>query len=166
MTKSNLSKSNLTKANIAQAKSAKSTEAKKDMGVEAEAANALEFLTKWNTEILTFYARRYQQYALLPLEILTSKSPEDVKDLPERFLEQLMKDYRLEVSRLSEITEVTTGLDAKAESEYALRIQKAQKDAADILAQARAQAERTLKSAEEQAQKMTELPQEEQLKRA
>lgn len=133
----------------------------------AELTQALDFLSRWNAELVTFYAQRYQQYGLLPLRLLACSSPEDFQDLQRTFLARLAADYREEAATLSQIAgSATFQADTTAQADYAASLQKAQEDAAAILEEAKAQAERIVASAEKQARALTEPPEEKERKRA
>lgn len=132
-----------------------------------ELTQALNLLSRWNAELVSFYAQRYQQYGLLPLRLLACTSPEDFKDLQRTFLARLAADYRAEAAALSQIAgSATLRADTSAQADYAASLQKAQADAAAILEEAKAQAERIVASAEEQALALTEPPEEKERKRA
>jgi vacuolar-type H+-ATPase subunit H len=109
------------------------------------------FLLRWNTELIGFYTRRYQQYWQLPLEVLSCRSVDDLHELQEKFRKEILEDYRAEVSRLSSIaTEVSDEAEG-FDNGYASGLLKAQEDAAVIIDQAKKQAERILNTAHDQA---------------
>ena len=111
-----------------------------------------EFLWAWNQELTKFYSQRLQQYWSLPMQAIQCQSPQDWRGLQDQFLEKLANDYRQETSKL---VDLTTGLDAISSDEtsggYEASILKAQKDAAAIIEQAKAQAEHIVKAAAKRA---------------
>lgn len=134
---------------------------------DTEFTQALEFLSHWNSELMGFYARRFQQYGVLPLRLLTCASVSDLKALQHDFLQQLADDYRDEAAKLSQIAATPKlGTDASGTTNYAESLKKAQADATAILDAAKAQAERIVASAEEKACALTEAPEEQERKRA
>lgn len=134
---------------------------------DTEVVPGLRFLIRWNAELTAFYAYRYQQYWALPLRLLSCSTPGDVQTLQGEFVRQLIADYRDEAARLSKIAgEPEQQSGRPMEPDYAARLQKAQQDAAFIIDQAKAQAERILASAEERASQAGELPKRQTKKQA
>jgi len=134
---------------------------------EPSAPSPVEMLSAWNLEIGRFYLRRYQQYWKLPMRMQSLITQNDFKEVQSEFLADLAEDYRGEAARLSQIvdadnaaeptvtTEVTAEATAEAkEREYAASLLKAQEDAAAIIDQAKAQAEKILASAHKRAQEV------------
>lgn len=133
----------------------------------AQPVESLRFLLSWNTELIRFYAHRYQQYGFLPLRFLSCSTLADMQKLQGEFLQQLTVDYRDEADKLSKIAgETDQQSGASLDSDYAAGLQKAQRDAAAIIEEAKAQAARIVASAEEQASRLTEMPEEQEKKRA
>ena len=142
-------------------------ELRTDVAVTPDCDSTLDFLQRWNMELTTFYAQRYLQYAALPMRLFSCRSVAEFEALQKDFLEQLAVDYRREAAKLSWISGAAAeDLDASAVAEYAARLQKAQQDAAAILEQAKAQADRILMSAENHAARLSEPQAEEVRKRA
>ena len=136
-------------------------------GTDAEFTEAMEFLSHWNSELMGFYARRFQQYGVLPLRLLTCASVSDLKALQHEFLQQLADDYRDEAAKLTQIAaEPKLGSEALGTANYAASLKKAQADATAILDAAKAQAERIVASAEEKARTLTDAPEEQERKSA
>lgn len=128
-------------------------------GAGAEILQGMGFLFSWNAELTTFYARRFQQYWSLPFRLAQCVRPEDVQSLQEDFLQRLAADYRNEAARLSRIVsgpgEASPASTDAAEAAYAARLNDAQRDAAMIIEQAKAQAERIVESAEKRTARPT-----------
>lgn len=124
-----------------------------------EVTECMEFLGNWNQSLLGFYVGRLQQYWKVPSEIHPFSSPEEYIQLHERFLTKLVADYTEQAGKLMEIagSERLVSLDP-SESEYAAHLLKAQEDAAKIIDQAKAQAERILSAAEQRADETTAEP--------
>jgi len=110
------------------------------------------FLTQWNAEITRFYAHRYQQYWTIPLRLQSCRTVDDFQALQSEFQLELFEDYRGAASKLSKIAGVDAGQsDKNLETAYAESLLSAQRDAAEIIDQAKAQAERILASAHDRA---------------
>ncbi|GAB4237231.1 MAG: hypothetical protein Kow0032_22860 [Methyloligellaceae bacterium] len=123
---------------------------------EAQLQQALDLLARWNQELVSFYAKRYQQYGLLPLRLLSCTSLDDLQGLQREFAEQLCADYCEEAGKLSQIAATQAApAGASADDAYAARLMKAQEDAAAILEEAKAQAEQIVESAREQVRAMS-----------
>jgi hypothetical protein len=109
-------------------------------------------LSQWNIELASFYGRRMQAYAMLPVTLMLCVSPEDVVDAQEDFSRTLVADYRAAAGKLAE----AAGCDARAipsgdrAQAYAASLLKAQDDARALLDQAQAQARRIIAEAEAQ----------------
>jgi hypothetical protein len=110
----------------------------------------LGMLTQWNTDIASFYGRRMQAYAMLPVNLMLCVSPEDVVDAQEDFSRTLMADYRAAAEKLAQATGLEAGKaqGGDATQAYAAALLKAQDDARAILDQARAQAQRIIAEAQ------------------
>jgi hypothetical protein len=102
----------------------------------------LGMLGQWNMEIASFYGRRLQAYAMLPVNLMLCVSPEDAIDAQEDFSATLLADYRAAAEKLMQAT------GGGATEAYAGALLKAQEDARNILDQARAQAQRIIAEAE------------------
>jgi hypothetical protein len=133
-------------------------------------AQPIEFLFAWNTEIARFYLNRCQQYWLLPLRLLSCAAPADLQTFQVEFLRKLTEDYRDLATKLLQIAGLPTqSLEKAAQEHYAATLLKAQRDAAAILDQAMAQADRMRASAlesSEQTKKPNDMRKERAEKRA
>ena len=136
----------------------------------AQPDQSLQFLSSWNAELIRFYAHRYQEYGMLPLRLLSCSTLADMQRLQGEFLQQLVVDYRDEAATLSKIAgEPDQQSGTSLASDYAAGLQKAQRDAAAIIEEGKAQAARIVASAEEQAKPLPDLPdlpEEQKMKRA
>jgi hypothetical protein len=110
----------------------------------------LGMLNQWNTDIASFYGRRMQAYAMLPVNLMLCVSPGDVADAQEDFSRTLMADYRAAAEKLAQAAGLEAGKTqgGDATQAYAAALLKAQDDARAILEQARAQAQRIIADAE------------------
>ncbi len=124
-------------------------------------ASPLEMLSAWNLEVGRFYLRRYQQYWKLPTRMQSLLTQNDFKEVQSEFFADLAADYRGQAAKLAEIAgahgaahgQATAPTSAEtAEREYAASLLQAQEDAAAIIDQAKAQAEKILASAHKRAQ--------------
>ena len=130
-----------------------------DSGVAPDPSDTIGLLFSWNAELMSFYARRAQQYGALPLRLLTCANASDVQEVQSEFLQQLTQAYSEEAAKLLKITGGTErSADAALEADYAAKLQKAQQDAGQIIAEAKAQAERIVASAEAQVAELTKQP--------
>ncbi|MCP5075605.1 MAG: hypothetical protein GY947_20235 [Rhodobacteraceae bacterium] len=122
-------------------------------------ASPIELLSAWNAEISRFYLRRYQQCWKLPLRMQSLLTQNDFRGLQSDFFAELLEDYRNEALELSQIMSTNSERKASAsESDYAASLLKAQEDAAAIIDQAKAQAEKILASAHKRAQTAEQTP--------
>lgn len=128
-------------------------------GKSTGSASPIGFLTEWNTEITRFYAHRCQQYWTLPLRLQSCRTAGDFKTLQTEFQLELFEDYRGAASKLSKIAGADPGQsDNSLETAYAENLLKAQEDAAEIIEQAKDQAERIVASAHERAAQSADAP--------
>ncbi len=128
-------------------------------GTAPDPSHTIGLLFSWNAELMSFYARRAQQYGALPLRLLTCANASDVEELQDEFLQQLTEAYSEEAATLLKITSgANRSSDAAREADYAASLQKAQQDAGQIIAEAKAQAERIVAAAEAQAAQITNPP--------
>lgn len=109
-----------------------------------------QMLMRWNSELVSLYSKRMQEYWALPLQMMTCASPDDVADVQERFMRKLREDYGAAAAGLAELA--TRGLSVEPQENYAATLLKAQEDARAIIDQARAQAARIMAEAEERSQ--------------
>jgi hypothetical protein len=135
-----------------------------------DAVQPIELLFAWNTEITRFYLNRCQQYWLLPSRLLSCAAPADVQTFQAEFLRKLTEDYRDLATKLLQIAgRPAQSFEKAAQEHYASTLLKAQRDAAAILDQAMAQADRIRASARESVERTDrpdEMPEERAEKRA
>ena len=117
-----------------------------------EMTECMEFLGAWNQSLLGFYIGRLQQYWKLPFEVHPFSTSEEYIQLHERFLKKMITDYAEHAEELMAIAgrEQQVSRDP-IEPGYEHHLLKAQEDAAKIIEQAKAQAERIIASAEDRA---------------
>ena len=120
--------------------------------LKPEVTECIEFLGNWNMSLLEFYVRRVQQYCRAPFEVHPFSSPDDHLRFQERFLTKMVADYAEQVDKMVALVrrEQQATCDPSQPS-YEARLLQAQDDAAEIIALAKAQAERIVASAEERA---------------
>ena len=144
-----------------EAKGAEEALESNDSEASDEITDALKFLFRWNTEIVSFYTHRYQQDAALPVSLMACTTPSDVLTIQRDFLRQLVADYGNEAVKLSQIVAGPDGpIAAATGSSFEAELQKAQATAAAIIEEAKAQAEHILASAEDQANQLMGSPEE------
>lgn len=120
-----------------------------------ELTQSITFLFDWNAEITRLYLFRCQQYWMLPLRLRSCFTPAETQAVQADFLHRLIEDYRDAAARLSQIADVPKQPSEPApKAEYARILLKAQEDAAAIIDQAKAQADRILASAQERAEQL------------
>ena len=108
-------------------------------------------LVRWNTEMAALYGRRMQEYCALPMQLMMCRSADDVADTQEDFARKLVDDYAEAAGKFTRC--LATGAAAEG---YGATLLKAQEDAREILAQARAQAERIIREAQSRGAKAPE----------
>ena len=120
--------------------------------LKPEVTECIEFLGNWNMSLLEFYVGRIQQYYRAPFEVPPFSSPDDHLRFQERFLTKMVADYAEQADKLVALVhrEQQATCDPSQPS-YEARLLQAQDDAAEIIALAKAQAERIIASAEERA---------------
>ena len=139
-------------------KTAKETTATDHLEEVAEVAlTGAELLASWNYCLANFYARRLQKYWKYPFELAGMRSLEEVARSLIRFETELLSDY---ADQANELQRIALGKRRRARSapgqQYEAGLLKAQKDAALIIEQAKAQAERIVSSAKSRAGEMTD----------
>ncbi len=117
---------------------------------DIDPAQVLGKLYGWNVELMSFYMHRCQQYWTLPVRWQACTSVEKFTDLQMDFLRELADDYQDAAAKLSEIAREMGGETAEA-ADYSRLLIKAQEDAAQIIEQAKGQAERIVASAHSRA---------------
>jgi hypothetical protein len=105
----------------------------------------LDLLESWNLELAGFYTRRFQECSATFFNFMLCRSLEDVADTQQAYARRLIEDYRAMARTLTRVVEGETAAD------YAAALLRAQQDAGEILAQAKAQAERIVEAAEARA---------------
>lgn len=130
---------------------AKVATARLGSGKMPDVPSSIAMLFGWNMEMAQFYFRRYQQYCTSPVGFASCKTLEDVQHQQAEFLNCLMADYRENATRLSMIAHVNEPAKS-ADAAYSAKLLQAQEDAAAIIEQAKAQADRILKSAQKAVQ--------------
>lgn len=115
----------------------------------------VEMLVDWNSCLADFYARRLLKYWAYPFELAGRRSLEGLAESAAKFETDLLSDYAAHVNELQRIA-FGSQRDTRAapDEQYEEHILKAQKDAGLIIEQAKAQAERILKSARSGAEQL------------
>ncbi len=127
--------------------------------LKLDAVECMEVLSKWNLSMLNFYVDRAQAYWRLPSELPALLTPDDCIAAHERFLATMVADYAAQADRLKQLMPDGAAQLAEAGgSSYAQSLLKAQSDAAQIIDQAKHQAERILADAEKRAVAQTSAP--------
>ena len=121
--------------------------------------SSIAMLFGWNMEMAQFYFRRYQQYCTSPISFAACKTLDDVQHQQAEFLNCLMADYRENATRLSMIAHIDQPVKS-ADAAYSEKLLQAQEDAAAIIEQAKAQADRILRSAQAVLDRSDAKPQE------
>lgn len=119
----------------------------KNDGPRSASREVDRLLFEWNSEIISLYNKRMQEYCMLPFSLLTCTSPDDLEEVQSAFLETLRVDYRASAERLGQMLQGDRGAEASGHS-YSEALLKAQDDARAILDQAKAQAKRIVAEAE------------------
>jgi hypothetical protein len=108
-------------------------------------------LCKWNMEFAELYRKRLQEWLMLPVSVAQCRSPDDLRDAQVTFADTLIADYRRAAQQLwNAVNPATDEPKVGASEAYAATLLKAQADAENILAQARAQAQRIIDGANAQ----------------
>lgn len=115
-----------------------------------------DLLWEWNEEILSFYFGRMQKYWALPMQLQSCGSIEDLRRLQSDFIERMIKDYSDEAAQLAKIAGSIQAEDQgedgeEGEASYEDGLLRAQHDAAQIIEQAKAQADHILAEAQKRA---------------
>jgi hypothetical protein len=114
----------------------------------ASDASWLQMLARWNMEITFLYGKRMQEYFVLPLRVMQCSSPDDLAKAQDQFAQTLLTDYRAAAEKLARAVGAN---EASGHQEYAARLLQAQKDAREILDQAKAQAKWIVDEAEKRS---------------
>lgn len=127
----------------------KTATAATETGRAAMAAGGAVLLARWNYSLATFYARRVERWWAYSLGLAQIRSPEQFGRSFLGFETDLLADYAEQAGELQQIALDRSDETANAPSEtYETTLLKAQKDAALIIEQAKAQADRILRSAQ------------------
>ncbi|MGB8316179.1 MAG: hypothetical protein WCE69_17000 [Aestuariivirga sp.] len=120
------------------------------------ATSTLQLLGRWNTEIVSLYGKRMQEYSFIPFNLLLCTSADDLTDVQEKFSKTLMADYRAATENLRRLfdADISKAGGSEANKAYSAALLKAQEDARNILDQARAHATRLIEHAELQVTKL------------
>ncbi|MGI9570230.1 MAG: phasin family protein [Desulfobulbia bacterium] len=123
--------------------------------------NNFSKLSKWQQEVISFYARRLEFYSKVPEQLAKCQNPQDVYELQAQFFTKLFSDYRSEAAVISELLfdmslPVVEKIQASPEAGYEETILKAQEDAEKILSLAKDQAEMIVEAAEARAASLSE----------
>ncbi|MEX0853742.1 MAG: hypothetical protein WD036_10750 [Bauldia sp.] len=113
-------------------------------------------LAGWNQSLAEFYLRRFQKYWQYPLQLAEMRSLEDVAQSLVAFEAQLLADYADQAEALQRLARSESGRATGRTGHYESRLLKAQHDAALIIEQAKAQAERIIASARSRADGATD----------
>jgi hypothetical protein len=126
-----------------------------DKTAERGLVGGAELLANWNYSLVDFYARRLQKYWQYPFALAEMHSVEDVAYSLIEFETELLADY---ADQADEFRRIAGGKRRKARGapvqQYEASLLKAQEDAALIIEQAKAQAERIISSAQSRAEQM------------
>lgn len=126
-----------------------------DKAAERGLVGGAELLANWNYSLADFYARRLQKYWQYPFGLAEMHSLEEVAYSLIEFETELLADY---ADQADELKRIANGKRRKAcgapGQQYEASLLKAQEDAALIIEQAKAQAERIISSAQLRAEQM------------
>lgn len=112
-------------------------------------------LVRWNSALAALYGKRMLECWSLPLSVMMCRSSDDLADVQAKYNQTLLDDYRAAANSLS-CSMATDASTAGNTDGYAAVLLKAQDDAREILAQAKAQAERIVKEAQSRGGKSQE----------
>ena len=125
-------------------------------GEAAEGAlTAVELLVNWNYGMTEFYARRLRKYWKYSVELMGMRSFDEVAQSLASFEAELLSDYAEQASEFERIASGKSRPDVAPSQDYEARLLKAQKDAAAIIEQAKAQAARIVSAAEARTKQKT-----------
>jgi hypothetical protein len=127
-----------------------------DEKAERPMAGGAGVVANWNYSLAAFYARRLQKYWQYPFELAKMRSLEEFALSLIEFETELLDDYADQADEfrriVSEEGRQTPGSRGQV---YEAQLLKAQRDAALIIEQAKAQAERIVTSARSRAERLT-----------
>ncbi len=129
------------------------TEPREEVRVEDTGEQALSggaaLLADWNASLTDFYMRRLQKYWQYPLALAELRSLSEVAESLVEFERELMADYADQADEFQRIARGEhRGTGETPVRQYEALLLKAQGDAAEIIEQAKAQAERIMASAQ------------------
>ena len=127
-----------------------------DKTAESALSGGAELVAKWTYSLADFCTRRLQKHWQYPFELAEMRSLEEVAKSLTEFETELLADY---ADAADELQRIASGNRPKTLSapgqNYEASLLKAQRDAALIIEQAKAQAERILNSAQSRAEQLT-----------
>jgi hypothetical protein len=112
-------------------------------------------LADWNASLADFYMRRWQRYWQYPLALAELRSLTEVAESLVEFEKELMADYADQADEFQRIVRGEhRGTGETPVRQYEALLLKAQNDAAEIIEQAKAQAEHIMASAQSGVEQM------------
>ncbi len=115
-------------------------------------AGGAAMLADWNASLGDFYLRRWQKYWQYPLALVELRSLSEMAESLANFERELVADYADQADEFQRITRgERRGTGETPVRQYEALLLKAQSDAAEIIEQAKAQAERIMASASARA---------------
>ncbi len=106
-------------------------------------------LADWNASLADFYVRRWQKYWQFPAALAELRSLTGLAESLVEFEKELLADYADQADELQRIARGEhRGTGETPVRQYEALLLKAQSDAAEIIEQAKAQAERIMASAQ------------------
>ena len=124
-----------------------------DRGAERALMTGAALLADWNYSLAGFTLQRMQKYWQLPFDLARLSSLDQIAQVQQAFEAQLMADYADQAEKLWQIARGEPRKSPGAPSQdYESGILRAQKDAALIIEQAKAQAQRIIEAARSHAE--------------
>lgn len=135
------------------------TKPREEVPAEAAGEQALSggaaLLADWNASLVDFYVRRWQKYWQYPATLAELRSLTEVADSLVEFEKQLLADYADQADEFQRIVRGEhRGTGETPVRQYEALLLKAQSDAAEIIQQAKSQAERIMASAQASVEQM------------
>jgi hypothetical protein len=136
------------------------TEPREEARAEETGEHALTggaaLLADWNASLTDFYMRRWQKYWQYPLALAELRSLTEVAESLVEFEKELMADYADQADEFQRIVRGEhRGTGETPVRQYEALLLKAQSDAAEIIEQAKAQAEHIMASAQSSVEQMS-----------
>lgn len=124
-----------------------------EMPLKPDALECMDVVAKWNLSMMDFYARRLRAYWRLPSELPTLLTPDDWVSAHYRFFAHTITDYCEQAETLRSLmpSDFANHVLPK-DSSYEQDLLRAQRDAGELIGQAKAQAERILADARQRAE--------------